>query len=64
MPLYCKWHLQVALLADQARRLQGQLHDFLPSQVPLRQQQPLGLAPAGAPQSSMQPPVQPNSTAK
>lgn len=28
----CLW--QVARLAAQARRLQGQLHDFLPSQVP------------------------------
>lgn len=62
--MYSKWHLQVARLADQARRLQGQLHDFLPSQVPLRQQQPLGLAPAAAPQNSMQPQVQPNSIAK
>lgn len=31
----CLW--QVARLAEQARRLQGQLRDFLPSQVPLSQ---------------------------
>ena len=31
----CLW--QVARLAEQAQRLQGQLHDFLPSQVPLSQ---------------------------
>ena len=31
----CLW--QVARLAEQAQRLQGQLQDFLPSEVPLPQ---------------------------
>ena len=56
-------HLQVARLADQARRLQGQLQDFLPSQVPIQQQQTEGHRQAAPAEDSMQAPLPPNSIA-
>jgi len=56
-------HLQVARLADQARRLQGQLQDFLPSQIPVRQQQTAGHPQAAPAEDSMQAQLHPNSPA-
>lgn len=56
-------HLQVARLADQARRLQGRLHDFLPSQVPIQQQQTEGHCRVAPAEESMQAQLHPNSLA-
>ncbi len=56
-------HVQVARLADQARRLQGQLQDFLPSQVPIQQQQTTGHLQAAPAEDSMQAQLHPNSLA-
>ncbi len=46
--------VQVARLAEQARRLQGQLQDFLPSQVPIQQQQIKGHHQAAPAEDHMQ----------
>ncbi|KAL0019139.1 hypothetical protein WJX79_008487 [Trebouxia sp. C0005] len=54
---------QVARLADQARRLQGRLHDFLPSQVPIQQQQTEGHCRVAPAEESMQAQLHPNSLA-
>ena len=56
-------HVQVARLADQARRLQGQLQHFLPSQVPIQQQQTKGHPEAAPAKDSMQAQLHPNSLA-